>query len=125
MPGPRSAPAVLGKGEGRVQAPGHHGAAGCCPRGWCHSETAPVPPPSWSGQVSLGIFSSKMLFNCEKAKGSCRRGSQAAAIGQLLPQMVPVRLQPLGPAASWGVSTGPPSQHSPHQEPPLVPELML
>lgn len=121
---PWSAPAVLGNGEGRVQEPGHHGALGCCPQGWCPSGTAPVPQLSWPGQVSLVIFSSKMLFSCEKAKGGCGRGSKAAAIGQLLPQMVPAWLQPPGPAASWGVSTGPPSQHDPHWEPPLVPELM-
>lgn len=48
-----------------------------------------------------------MLYNCEKAKGSLGRGSQAAAIGQLLPQMVPAWLQLLGLTASRGSALGP------------------
>lgn len=57
--------------------------------------------------ISLGIFRSKVLYNCEKAKGSLGRGSQAAAIGQLLPQMVPAWLQLLGLTASRGSALGP------------------
>lgn len=116
--------AVLGKGEGRVHMPGHRRAPGCCPHSWCPSGRTPLPDRAGlvefpSGAfISLCIFRSKMLFNCEKAKGSRGRGSQAAVIGQLLPQTVP-----LGPAASGGQRQAP-SRHNPHWEPLLVPKLM-
>lgn len=49
-------------------------------------ESSSPPAESLSGAlISLGIFRSKVLFNCEKVKGGHGRGSQAAAIGQLLP----------------------------------------
>lgn len=89
--------------------PGHCVALGCCHR-------ANVPLEGWPGQVPtscphLSIFRSKMLFSCEKENGGCGRGSWAAVIGQLLPQAVPVQLQPRGPDTS-GSQHWDPSQPS-------------
>lgn len=92
----QTVPATLAATQGAW--PGHCVALGCCHR-------ANVPLESWPGQVAtscphLSIFRSKMLFSCEKENGGGGRGSWAAAIGQLLPQAVPVQLQPRGPDAS-------------------------